>query len=333
MDRLTEARERGRRIGTKSIDLSFAEVRNTVRNWNGGKTPIALPIVMAQQMQMSMSATTTTTMNLSGEYTETAVGGERPGGGTKLKRASSWRKFKDTVKGWVGQPGEQPQDPSGVPSAVNPSRDVTRATTCVNTVLRSGGNCYSQAGGATLPQSSPPRSDVPSILVTYDEPRREPSRPPRRSESLRLPERIRPSVSTPDVSNEAEEAAAAKAIQRQPQPPAAAASAASTPMRIPVVRIQSEEEDAGEQWVGSLPTPPTPEPVQQQSVAAPSTTTATADDEMVKKMAVMKIKQGGHHTVCDEPKTNFADILPNIQHNLNVKSSVSLDTARWERHI
>ena len=270
-------------------------------------------------------------MNLSEEYNETAVGGERPGGGTKLKRASSWRKFKDTVKGWVGQPGEQPQDPSGVPSAVNPSRDVTRATTCVNTVLRSGGNCYSQAGGATLPQSSPPRSDVPSILVTYDEPRREPSRPPRRSESLRLPERIRPSVSTPDVSNEAEEAAAAKAIQRQPQPPAAA-SAASTPMRIPVVRIQSEEEDAGEQWVGSLPTPPAPEPVQQQSVAAPSTTTATADDEMVKKMAVMKIKQGGHHTVCDEPKT-IADILPNIQHNLNVKSLVSLDTARWERHI
>ena len=269
-------------------------------------------------------------MNLSEEYNETAVGGERPGGGTKLKRASSWRKFKDTVKGWVGQPGEQPQDPSGVPSAVNPSRDVTRATTCVNTVLRSGGNCYSQAGGATLPQSSPPRSDVPSILVTYDEPRREPSRPPRRSESLRLPERIRPSVSTPDVSDEAEEAAAAKAIQRQPQPPAAA-SAASTPMRIPVVRIQSEE-DAGEQWVGSLPTPPAPEPVQQQSVAAPSTTTATADDEMVKKMAVMKIKQGGHHTVCDEPKT-IADILPNIQHNLNVKSLVSLDTARWERHI
>ena len=172
---------------------------------------------------------------------------------------------------------------------------------------------------------------MPSILVTCDEPRREPSRPPRRSESLRLPERIRPSVSTPDVSNEAEEAAAAKAIQRQPQP-SAAASAASTPMRIPVVRIQSEE-DAGEQWVGSLPTPPTPEPVQQQSVAAPSTTTATADDEMVKKMAVMKIKQGGHHTVSVEPKTNFADILPNIQPNLNVKSLVSLDTARWERHI
>ena len=129
---------------------------------------------------------------------------------------------------------------------------------------------------------------MPSIVVTYDE-HRQPSRPPRRSESLR----IRPSNSTPDFYNEAEEAAAARVLQRQqppaPAPPPMAVSAASPPMRIPVVRIQSEEED-GDQWVGSLPTPPTPETTQQPMAAASST---TANDEMAKKMAVMKIKQGG----------------------------------------
>ena len=50
---------------------------------------------------------------------------------------------------------------------------------------------------------------MPSIVVTYDEQRRMPSRPPRRSESLR----IRPSNSTPDFSNEVEEAAAAAAAK------------------------------------------------------------------------------------------------------------------------
>ena len=56
------------------------------------------------------------------EYTEEASGG------TKLKRASSWKKFKSTVKGWVGQPEGEPGgggDPA-VPSAVYPTEDVTR---------------------------------------------------------------------------------------------------------------------------------------------------------------------------------------------------------------
>ena len=98
--------------------------------------------------------TTSTATSLSEEFAESTVEGS---GGTKLKRASSWKKFKDTVKGWVGQPGagQEPHDAS-VPSAVNPGEDVTRATTCVNTVLRNT-NCYSGTGGATLPQSSPPR--------------------------------------------------------------------------------------------------------------------------------------------------------------------------------
>ena len=267
-------------------------------------TPLALLVMEQQQMQVTM----TTATSLSEEYTDT-MGNEGPGdgGGTKLKRASSWKKFKDTVKGWVGQPGgdQHPLDP-GVPSAVYPTEDVTRATTCVNTVLRTT-NCYSGAGGAggaTLSQGSPPypqaAPDVPSIVVTYDE-QRQPSRPPRRSESLR----IRPSVSTPDVSNEAEEAAAAAAariLQKQQPPPIAVVAAASPPMKIPVVRIQSEEGEEGEQWVGSIPTPPTLEITQQQpavgaemAASAAPTATTTANDEMAKKMAVMKIKQGSIH--------------------------------------
>ena len=68
--------------------------------------------------------TTSTATSLSEEFAESTVEGS---GGTKLKRASSWKKFKDTVKGWVGQPGasQEPLDAS-VPSAVNPGEDVTR---------------------------------------------------------------------------------------------------------------------------------------------------------------------------------------------------------------
>ena len=77
-------------------------------------------------MEQQVSMTTSTATSLSEEFAESTVEGS---GGTKLKRASSWKKFKDTVKGWVGQPGadgsQQPRDPS-VPSAVNPGEDVTR---------------------------------------------------------------------------------------------------------------------------------------------------------------------------------------------------------------
>ena len=77
-----------------------------------------------------------------------------------------------------------------MPSAVNPTQEVTRATTCVNTVLRNT-NCYSGVPG----RAEGPREDVPSIVVTYGDEgerlsRKNPSRPPRRSESLR----IRPTV-------------------------------------------------------------------------------------------------------------------------------------------
>ena len=79
------------------------------------------------RMEQHMQVTVTSTTGFTEEFADSteAPGGGGGGGGTKLKRASSWKKFKDTVKGWVGQPGEQPQD-QGVPSAVNPSKDVTR---------------------------------------------------------------------------------------------------------------------------------------------------------------------------------------------------------------
>ena len=52
-------------------------------------------------MEQQVSMTTSTATSLSEEFAESTVEGS---GGTKLKRASSWKKFKDTVKGWVGSP-------------------------------------------------------------------------------------------------------------------------------------------------------------------------------------------------------------------------------------
>ena len=46
------------------------------------------------------------------EFASDCDGGGGGGGGVKLKRASSWRKFKDTVKGWVGGQGA-PEDQGG----------------------------------------------------------------------------------------------------------------------------------------------------------------------------------------------------------------------------
>ena len=71
-----------------------------------------------------------------------------------------------------------------MPSAVNPTQEVTRATTCVNTVLRNT-NCYAGAAGGFRGAEGPQREDVPSIVVTYghdEQQRRNPARPPRRSE-------------------------------------------------------------------------------------------------------------------------------------------------------
>ena len=97
-------------------------------------------------------------------------------------------------------------------------------------------------------------------------------------------------------------------LQRR-QPPAVTAS---PPMQIPVVRIQSEEEE-GDQWVGSLPTPPAGPPPQttQAAAAAPapgataSAEATTANDEMTRKMAVMKIKMGSIHIHMTTTKTFF----------------------------
>ena len=50
-------------------------------------------------------------MTIPEEFRESGEGGG--GGGVKLKRASSWRKFKDTVKGWVGTGQGAPEDQGG----------------------------------------------------------------------------------------------------------------------------------------------------------------------------------------------------------------------------
>ncbi len=235
---------------------------------------------MAMAMEPGTTTTTTSMTMVSEEYTETRSGG---GGSTSLKRQSSWRKFKDTVKGWVGAgPGQQPEDPN-VPSAVFPSAEVNRATTCVNTVLHNT-NCYSGAGGRpvttstssgeTSPLSSMPSSPtdaLPRIVVTFDE---KPHRPPRRAESLR----IRPSVSTPDIADEEDDFSRAAGPRfpthhhQQHQP---------VPIPIVVQRSSAGAEAATTDNIPTLPVGSLPETSGDDEDAA----------EMQKRMAVMKIRQ------------------------------------------
>lgn len=181
-------------------------------------------------------------------------------GDVRLKRRGSWSRFKDSVKetvqGWVGAT-PNPQQEEGVPSAVFPSTEVTKATINVDKVLHNT-NCYS---GGKRPSDV---GDIPRIVVTCDErPPPEPQRPPRRTSAVQ----IRHSVSTPDVTEE-------------PVP---------ISQSFPAVRPASPAADP------TKPRPVLTEVLTRQSKTQDDITSGSPviDDEaeIKKKMAVMKIKQ------------------------------------------
>ena len=127
-----------------------------------------------------------------------ALNVESMNSGSRVKRKGSWKKFKDWISGSSKEP--QPEPEKGVPSAVFPSDDVTKATTDVKNVLHNT-NCYSGRGPPTTHRKSPNRErasiDIPRIVVTSDA-EKSPQRPPRRTSEYH----IRNSVSSPDIANE-----------------------------------------------------------------------------------------------------------------------------------
>jgi hypothetical protein len=263
-------------------------------------------LTMAQQQQEQQVTSVTNTM-LYEEYTESSetLVSEDYGGGGGLNRQSSWRKFKNTVKGWVGSgQTSQPETPD-VPSAVFPTTEVNLATTCVNTVMYNT-NCYSGAGGGGITTllaagggggagggviSGSPPQDVPRIVVTFEE---KPRRPARRTESLR----IRPSVSAPDFSGVNEVRPVSVVIPQQ--------AAGPPPISIPIAaRPMQQHDDVDLNYsVGSLPE------------------TTSDDTEMQKRMAVLKIRQAMKNM---KSAQGISTLMPNS--NVVVRRHSDINTA------
>lgn len=180
---------------------------------------------------------------------------------SKHKRKGSWKRFKEWISG--GPQQQQPRDQKGAPSAVFPSKEVTRATTDVDEVLQ--GNCYSgrhrPGPGGSRPGSKPgsfkgPSQgqargsvDIPTIVVTSED--RSPKPPPRKSSAVLIKGSSSMSEMVPDESSVAATTSSAPAsppVGSVPTPsiletPEVMTSFSQSESRLDEARIQSEQQE------------------------------------------------------------------------------------------